>query len=130
MIKRLPTHVKDDTCAAAVIAGDFIFLAHHSGSIASAEAEQYDGKKGYQPDIVQQTRVCFDHLRITLENAGASLDDVVQLNYYIRNKDDFRTGADVFAEYFTDGAPARMTVITDFIDEECLCQIDGVAYKG
>ena len=31
MLKRMPTHCGDDTCASCVVAGDYIFLAHHSG---------------------------------------------------------------------------------------------------
>jgi hypothetical protein len=36
----------------------------------------------------------------------------------------------VFLEYFKNGFPARMTIITEFLDENCPCQIDGIAYKG
>ena len=31
MIKRLPTHCGDETCPSCVVAGDYIFLAHHAG---------------------------------------------------------------------------------------------------
>lgn len=65
----------------------------------------------------------------TLATVGATLDDLVQVNYYIRNVADFRRGADVFREYFPNGAPARMTVVTQFVGPECLCQMDGIAYK-
>lgn len=60
---------------------------------------------------------------------GVTLDDVVQINYYIKNVSDFRVGADVFREYFNNGAPARMTVATEFLGSTCLCQIDRIAYK-
>jgi len=60
---------------------------------------------------------------------NATLDDIVQLNFYIKDTEDFRKGADVFKEYFKNGAPARMTVVTQFLSKECLCQIDGIAYK-
>ena len=65
----------------------------------------------------------------TLSTVGATLDDIVQLNYYIKNVSDFRKGADVFREYFKNGAPARMTVVTEFIGPTCVCQMDGIAYK-
>lgn len=116
MIKRLPTHCGDDTCSACVVAGDYIFIAHHGGG--------YD-----KDDIVHQTRAAIESMEKTLESAGSSLSDVVQVNYYIKNVSDFRKGADVFREYMKNCAPARMTVVTQFIDKNCLCQIDGVAYK-
>jgi len=80
-------------------------------------------------DIVHQTRATFESLKKTLASVGATLNDVVQLNYYIKNTADFRKGADVFYEYFNNGAPARTTVVTDFIGPTCLCQMDGIAYK-
>lgn len=116
MIKRLPTHCGDETCPSCVVAGDYIFLAHHAGGFE-------------KNDIAYQTRVAFEAIKNTLASVGATLDDMVQLNYYIKNTEDFRTGRDVFTEYFPNGAPARMTVVTQFLDDNCLCQIDGIAYK-
>ncbi len=115
MIKRLPTHCGDETCPSCVVAGDYIFLAHHAGGFEKS-------------DIAYQTRVAFEAIKNTLASVGATLDDMVQLNYYIKNTEDFRTGRDVFTEYFPNGAPARMTVVTQFLDDNCLCQIDGIAY--
>ena len=116
MIKRLPTHCGDETCPSCVVAGDYIFLAHHAGGFE-------------KNDIAYQTRIAFEAIKNTLASVGATLDDMVQLNYYIKNTEDFRAGRDVFIEYFSNGAPARMTVVTKFLDDNCLCQIDGIAYK-
>ena len=116
MIRKMPTHCGDETCSSCVVAGDFIYLAHHAGGFE-------------QPDIAHQTRAAFESMKKTLAAVGATLDDVVQLNYYIRNTEDFDAGRNVFFEYFQNGAPARMTVVTKFLDDRCLCQIDAVAYK-
>jgi 2-iminobutanoate/2-iminopropanoate deaminase len=116
MIQRMPTHCGDETCPSCVVAGDFVFLAHHAGG--------FD-----RQDIAHQTRKALDGIKKTLATAGATLDDMVQLNLYIKNIGDFNEGRNVFPEYFQNGAPARMTVVTAFVDERCLCQIDGVAYK-
>lgn len=51
-------------------------------------------------------------------------DDVVQLNYYIKNVADFRKGADVYKEYFKNDVPARMMVVTEFMGSTCLCQME------
>lgn len=116
MIQRMTTHCGDDTCSSCVIAGDFIFLAHHAGG--------HD-----KNDIVHQVRATFESMKKTLATVNATLDDIVQINFYIKNIDDFRRGADVFREYFKNGAPARMTVVTEFVGENCLCQMDAIAYK-
>lgn len=116
MLKKMPTHCGDETCSSCVVAGDFIFLAHHAGGFEKR-------------DIAYQTRAAFEAIRRTLSTVGATLDDMVQLNYYIRDTEDFDAGRNVFFEYFKNGAPARMTVVTKFLDDNCLCQIDGVAYR-
>jgi 2-iminobutanoate/2-iminopropanoate deaminase len=65
----------------------------------------------------------------TLETVGASLDDTVQINLYLRNIEDFRRARDVFFEHFDNGFPARMSTTTDFLESACLCMPDGVAYR-
>ena len=115
MIRRLPTHCGDETCASCVVAGDFIFLAHHAGGSDS-------------DDIVHQMRACFSSMGATLQTVGASLDNIVQVNLYLRKMEDFRQARDVFHEFFTDGFPARMTTTTQFLNPACLCMLDAVAY--
>ena len=116
MIERMPTHCGDETCPSCVIAGDYIFLAHHAGGFDRL-------------DMAHQVRVTLERIRQTLDSVGATLDDMVQMNFYIRNVADFDAGRNVIAEYFPNGAPARMTVVTQFLDDACLCQIDGIVYK-
>lgn len=116
MIKRMPTHCGDDTCSSCVKAGDYIFLAHHAGG--------HD-----KNDIVYQMETSFESLRRSLESVGASFDDMVQINLYLKNIEDFRSARDVFYKYFKNGFPARMTTTTDFVTPSCLCMLDGVAYK-
>lgn len=116
MITRMPTHCGDETCSSCVVAGDFIFLAHHGGG--------HD-----KEDIVYQMRKTFESMKATLATVNSTLDDVVQINLYLRDIRDFRQAADVFKEYFKNGAPARMAVTTDFVGASCMCQMDGVAYR-
>jgi 2-iminobutanoate/2-iminopropanoate deaminase len=116
MIKRMPTHCGDETCPSCVIAGNFIFLAHHAGGFESN-------------DVVHQIEACFERMSKTLESVGASLDDMVQINLYLKNIDDFRPAKDAFFKYFKNGYPARMSTTTEFVDSSCLCMLDGIAYK-
>lgn len=37
MIIKMPTHCGDDTCSSCVVAGDYIFLAHHGGVCGPAQ---------------------------------------------------------------------------------------------
>ena len=117
MLKRMPTHCGDETCPSCVIAGDYIYLAHHAGG--------FD-----KNDIKYQMKMTFESAKRTLESAGVSLNDMVQIHLYLKNLDDFDEAREVFLEYFDkDNFPARMTSKTEFLDSECLCMIDGVVYK-
>ncbi|EPM4908863.1 RidA family protein [Klebsiella oxytoca] len=117
MITRSDTHCNDATCPACVIAGDFIFLSHHAGGHDST-------------DVIHQVRATLSALTKTLHLENADLKDIVQITLYLKKKSDFPLARAVFSEYFTEGLyPARMTVITDFINESCLCMVDGIAYR-
>jgi 2-iminobutanoate/2-iminopropanoate deaminase len=117
-IKRMPTHCGDETCPSCVIAGDFIYLAHHAGG--------FDKR-----DIRHQMRAAFERAKSTLARAGATLNDMVQINLYLYDLSDFDGAKEVFYEYFDKGCfPARMTSTSKFLNAECLCMIDGVAYKN
>ncbi|MFT8211268.1 MAG: RidA family protein [Symbiopectobacterium sp.] len=77
-------------------------------------------------DAVFQARASLRALSKTLQSVNASLDDMVQLTLYLKHRHDFPAVRDTFREFFTDGHyPARMTVFTDFINESCLCMVDG-----
>ncbi len=116
-IKRMPTHCGDKSCPSCVIAGDYIYLAHHAGGFEKR-------------DIKHQMRAVFERVKNTLAAAGATLDDMVQIHLYLYNLSDFEGAIEVFNEYFDEGCfPARMTSTSEFLDKECLCMIDGVAYK-
>ncbi|AHV96807.1 RidA family protein [Paenibacillus sabinae] len=118
MIIRTSSHYGDDTCSSYVTAGDFIFLSHHAGGHESN-------------DIVHQMEASFDSLAATLESAGATFGDIVQINLYLKNIEDFRVAKDVFYKYFKkDHFPARMTTTTDFVNPTCLCMLDAVAYSS
>ena len=117
MITRLPTHVGDPTCSAAVVAGDVVYLAHHAGGFDV-------------PDAAHQARAALAAMRDTLATAGGTMADVVQVRLYLRDLADLRGACDVFPEFFGEAAPARMTLTTDFFDAACLVQVEGVAVLG
>lgn len=114
---KMPTHSGDDTHSSCVAAGDFIFLAHHAGG--------FD-----KQDIEHQMRTSFGRMKSTLASVGATLNDMVQINLYLKDLSDFDKARNIFYEYFDKGCfPARMTQTSHFLDDTCLCMIDGIAYK-
>ena len=110
------------TFSSCVKAGDFIFTAHHAGFL-DEDGNVIEG-------IEAQTERCLTNLGNTLKAAGASFDDVVKTTVLLRNSEDFKMMREVYRRYFSKGFPARTGIVgTDFLDSECLIQIDAVAYK-
>jgi enamine deaminase RidA (YjgF/YER057c/UK114 family) len=70
MLTRMTTRCLDETCFSCAVAGDFIFLARHTGG--------YD-----KDDIVYQMRAAFESMKKTLASAGATMDDIAQINLYL-----------------------------------------------
>jgi len=101
--------------SSAVVAGDFVFLGLHRGS----------GK-----DFNAQLENTFSRLKKTLAEYDLTLEHLVKVNVWLKNIDDLNTMEKGFEKYFAQGKfPARMTATTQFVDEDCLLMIDGVAYR-
>ncbi|WP_332369233.1 RidA family protein [Spirosoma telluris] len=61
--------------------------------------------------IEAETEQTIQNIRGILEDAGASLDDVVSVTVYLSNMDDFAKMNTVYKKFFKEGAyPARTTV--------------------
>jgi 2-iminobutanoate/2-iminopropanoate deaminase len=61
-------------------------------------------------DIRAQTRGVLGNLRRMLEASGATLDDVVAVNAYLADPDDWEAFNEVYREAFTPPYPTRTTV--------------------
>lgn len=107
--------------SSCVVAGDFVFTSHTSG---------YDRENNRWPETIEeQTAQCCLNLKRILASANVALDVVVKVTLLLKRAEDFRRIKDVYRRQFTEGYPARTGVITEFLDPECLIQLDAVAYK-
>ncbi|MHA1977085.1 MAG: RidA family protein [Candidatus Hodarchaeales archaeon] len=103
-----------------VKAGNFIFTSYHA-------ATSDDGGNPLT-DIESQTENIFKNLETTLKDANASLDDIIKTTVLIKNKEDFRKMVSIYRNQFSDNFPARTTIISDFLSDNILIQIDVIAY--
>lgn len=78
-------------------------------------------------DLEDQTRVALEKIKIILENAGATLNDVVQVTVFLRNASEREKHAEIRSRYFRENPPASTLVGTDFIYEEMLVEINAIA---
>lgn len=84
----------------AIQSGNFVFL---SGQIPldPATMEIVAG------DFEARARRVFENLKAVAEAAGGTLDQIVKLNIYLTDMDNFATVNAVMAEYFNEPYPAR-----------------------
>src|SRR5262245_50993288 len=110
-IQRVPT---PNSYSSAVVAGEYVFLGHHRG-FGTTFSEQFDST--------------FTNLKATLGKLGLTLNSLVRVNVWLKNIQDLPDMEKFFSRYFAqDEFPARMTSTTEFIDDDCLLMIDGIAY--
>jgi enamine deaminase RidA (YjgF/YER057c/UK114 family) len=106
----------------AVVDGDWI---HVSGTTGFDYA-----KMTIEPGLEAQTRQTFANLAAALAQAGASLDDVVRVRYYLTDRASFAIAAPIFGEYFAGARPAATAIICQLVDERMLVEIEVTARKG
>ena len=99
----------------AVEAGDFVFLAMH---------------RGFSDDFTAQFNATLGRLKKTLVEFNLTLAHLVKINVWLKHVEDIRVYEKLFRNYFeNDKFPARMGTTTEFVDDDCLLMIDGIAYR-
>ena len=61
-------------------------------------------------DIEKETEQCLENVLAILEEGGAKLEDIVKVNIYITNMDNFPLINGVYEKYFNEHKPARCCV--------------------
>jgi 2-iminobutanoate/2-iminopropanoate deaminase len=99
--------------------GELIFIA---GQVA---VEPETGR--IPSSFADQLRLVLDHIRNIVESAGSSMDQVLKMTVYLKDRA-YRTEYDeIFRTYFRGGFPARSTIVADLMREEFLVEIEAIA---
>ena len=78
-------------------------------------------------DIREQTRFALERIRMILEEAGSSLDNVLSNTCYVTTRDDLPGFNETYAEFFPKDYPARTTIIVQFGQPDNLVEITTTA---
>jgi 2-iminobutanoate/2-iminopropanoate deaminase len=98
--------------------GDLVFVSGVHGQ------EMSTGEWG---DIRSQVRMCLEFVREVLGEAGTTLDQVLSVTTYLRDRDDFDGYNEVYRSFFPVDPPARTTVLNDLVIPGMLVEISCVA---
>jgi reactive intermediate/imine deaminase len=102
--------------------GNMVFIA---GQIS----QDNNGKAIGPGDVKHQTKVVIEKMRLILDQANMTLDDVVSTTVYLQNLSDYTGMNVVYSEFFRHDFPARATVRADLAGEGLLVEISGIAVK-
>ncbi len=113
-------------------AGDFLFVSGTSSrrpdnSFAGVEVDEMGVT---HLDIRVQTRAVIENIRDILESEGAGLDDLVEVQTFLVNMNDFGGYNAVWAEFFDYDGPTRTTVAVHQLPHpHLLIEIKATAWK-
>ena len=105
----------------AVRVGDTVYV---SGTVAWGE----DGKFVGEGDVYAQAKQALRNIEKALQQAGASLGDVVRTRIYLTDIDRWEEAARAHAEAFAEVRPAAtMVEVSRLADAKMLVEIEAVA---
>lgn len=104
----------------AVVDGDWVFVSGTTGA---------DKSGNFSPDVAEQTRQSLKTIAWALNEAGASLRDVVRLRAYLADRADVMTVSGILRETFSDPRPTNTTIICGFPAEAIKVELEVTALK-
>jgi len=106
----------------AVVAGDWVFVSGTTG---------FDYRTmTISDDVVEQTEQCLRNIEAALQEAGASLRDVVRVTYVLPDGAEFEACWPVLRKYFGEVRPAAMMISAGLADPRMKIEIEVTALRG
>ena len=107
---------------AVAASGQMLFV---SGQISIDPATN---KIVYPDDVVKQTERVMANIQAILEAGGATFDNVVKMNVFLADMNDFAIVNEIYAAYFDpENAPARAAVEVSRLPKDVAIEIECIA---
>ena len=115
---------------AAILGGPYSQAIIHNGLI------YLSGQGAIDPNtnrvtlgtIEEETRMAMENIRIILEEAGSSLDKVLQVTVYLLKMKEYGRFNEVYKQYFQADLPARTCIQAAKLPFGVSVEMDAVAY--
>jgi enamine deaminase RidA (YjgF/YER057c/UK114 family) len=105
--------------ARAVVLDDWVLVSGTTGFDPDT--------KSYPPDVEAQCENCFRTIARVLEQAGASLDDLVQLRIFVASRAEFERIVPIVKRHADAARPANTTVIAELVAPEMRVEVEATA---
>jgi enamine deaminase RidA (YjgF/YER057c/UK114 family) len=116
------TFEQDIGYSRAVVDGDWIFVSGTTGFDYASMT--------IAADVVAQAEQCMKNIVHALEQAGASLKDVVRVTYVLPKAEEFEPCWPVLRKYFGEVRPAAMMISAGLADPRMRIEIEVTARKS
>ena len=105
----------------AVVCGPWIFVSGTTGFNYSTMT--------IAESVEEQTEQCLSNIEAALQQAGASLKEIVRVTYVLPNGSDFPQCWPILREHFGDIRPAAMMISAGLADPRMKIEIEVTAYR-
>jgi enamine deaminase RidA (YjgF/YER057c/UK114 family) len=126
MIRRLissgSTFEKEIGYSRAVVVGDWVFVSGTTGFDYSTMS--------IAESLLDQTEQCLKNVTAALQQAGATVEDVVRVTYVLPEGAEFPECWPVLRKYFGDVRPAAMMICAGLADPRMKIEIEVTAIRG
>ena len=102
-----------------VIHGDTVHIGHFGG--------MYDNDGNKLKTIEDQTYQTFMNLKSSLGKINLDLSHLLKVTVILKKISDFHGMHRAWKQVFESNYPVRTTITSEFIDDDCLIQIEGTA---
>jgi 2-iminobutanoate/2-iminopropanoate deaminase len=106
----------------AVRYGDLLFVSGMLGM--DPKTGEFAG-----PDIEAQAIRVLDNLKVVIEAAGMSLQNVLKSTVFLKDMNDFAKFNEIYGRYFKDAPPARETVQVAKLPRDAAIEISVICGK-
>ena len=109
--------------------GHYSHCVEHNGVLYIAGQLPIDPKTRKMPEgIVAQAHQALSNLQLILNEAGSSVNQVMQVRVYIPDVELWGAVNEVYAEYFVDHKPARCVVPSRDLHYGALIELEATAF--
>lgn len=102
-----------------VIQGEIVYIGHFGGS--------YDDEGNKLLSAEAQTLQTFRNLEKALKEINLGLDNLLKVTVILKDIADFDAMHNAWKQVFSKEYPVRTTITSNFVDDHCRVQIEGIA---
>ena len=100
----------------------------HSNIFPEIDLSRFDPEtKVFPPDAVSQCENCFRNIERALKEAGTSLENLVRVQIFLANEEDFARVAPIIRKHCYAARPTNTTVFARMVMPQMLVEIEATA---